>query len=198
MMNKILKVFRYAGFSLVFIALVSIISHLFSAYSDYKDGLISFNVVEKNVKPEAKIVGGGKFTNKYVGTYQFKPTFMQAILLSDNAVSNIGSGIVFYLILGAAILLIAYTRPNSVERLTENTLWQSVCAGGILFMVLKAAVLLLIDKYVLHLTNNQFGIPRFHQESINFSMLSLIVILTIIYELLSYSRKLKQENDLTI
>ncbi|WP_431292161.1 hypothetical protein [Pedobacter sp. P26] len=197
-MNKILKVFRYAGFSLVFIALVSIISHLFSAYSDYKDGAISFNVVEKNVKPEAKIIGGAKFTNKYVGTYQFKPTFVQAILLSDNAVSNIGAGIVFYLILGVTILIIAYTWPNSIEKLTESTLWQFVCAGGILFMVLKGAVVLLIDKYVLQLTNNQFGIPSFHQESINFSMLSLIAILTIIYELLSYSRKLKQENDLTI
>lgn len=197
-MNKILKVFRYAGFSLVFISLVSIISHLFSAYSDYKDGVISFNVVDKNVKPEAKIIGGAKFTNKYVGTYQFKPTFMQAILLSDNAVSNIGAGIVFYLILGVTIIIIAYTRPNSIEKLTESILWQAVCAGGILFMVLKGVVLLLIDKYVLHLTNNQFGIPRFHQESINFSMLSLIAILTIIYELLSYSRKLKEENDLTI
>ncbi|WP_316827758.1 hypothetical protein [Pedobacter miscanthi] len=197
-MNKILKVFRYAGLSLVFIALVSIVGHLFSAYDDYKDGLISVNVVEKNVKAEPKIVNGAKFTSMYMGTYQFKPTFMQAILLSDNAVSDIGAGIVFYLILGVTILIIAYIRPNSIEKLTESILWQIVFAGGILFLVLKGAVFLLVNKYVLHLTNNQFGIPSFHQKSINFSMLSLVAILTIIYELLSYSRKLKEENDLTI
>jgi hypothetical protein len=197
-MNKILKIFRYAGFSLVFIALISIISHLFSAYTDYQDGTISVNVVEKNVKPETKIVNGAKFTNIYVGTYEFKPTFIQAVILSGNAISNIGASIVFYLILGVAILIIAYTRPNSIENLTESRLWQCVGIGGILFLALKAAVLLLIDKYVLHLTNNQLGIPRFDLGTVNLSLLSLVAILTIIYELLSYSRKLKQENDLTI
>jgi glycerol-3-phosphate acyltransferase PlsY len=197
-MNKILKVFRYAGFSMIFIALVSIVGHLFSAYDDYKDGLISVNVVEKNVKSEPKIVSGAKFTSMYMGTYQFKPTFMQSVLLSDNAISNIGASIVFYLILGVVILIIAYTRPSSVEKLTESTLWQFVVAGGVLFMVLKATVFVLVNKYMLHLTNNQFGVSSFHKESINFSMLSLVAILTIIYELLSYSRKLKLENDLTI
>lgn len=196
-MNKILKVFRYAGFSLIFIALVSIISHLFSAYSDYKDGSISFNAVDKNEKAEPKIVNGAKFISMHMGTYQFKPTFKQAVLLSDNAV-DMGASIVFYLILGVVILIIAYTSPNSIEKLTERKLWQFVSAAGILFIVLKATVLLSIDKYLLHLTNNQFSIPRIQLESFNFSMLSLIAILVIIYELLSYARKLKQENDLTI
>lgn len=197
-MNKILSVFKYAGFSLVFIAIISVANHIISAVSNFNNGLLSISLIENDVRQEVKIVNDAKFINSHLGVYEFKPTLMEAIILSERGIDNIGPNVVFYLILGAAIIVVAYVKPKSVENLTENRLWQLVAAGGILFLSLKFLTKFLIDEYIGNLTHNAFKYYYPADGSFNLNILSLIAILSVIYELLSYSRKLKAENDLTI
>lgn len=197
-MNKILSVFKYAGFSLVFIAIISVANHIISAVSNFNNGLLSISLIENDVRQEVKIVNDAKFINSHLGVYEFKPTLMEAIILSERGIDNIGPNVVFYLILGAAIIVVAYIKPKSVENLTENRLWQLVAAGGILFLSLKFLTKFLIDEYIGNLTHNAFKYYYPADGSFNLNILSLIAILSVIYELLSYSRKLKAENDLTI
>jgi len=197
-MNKILSVFKYAGFSLVFIAIISVANHIISAVSNFNNGLLSISLIENDVRQEVKIVNDAKFINSHLGVYEFKPTLMEAIILSERGIDKIGPNVVFYLILGAAIIVVAYVKPKSVENLTENRLWQLVAAGGILFLSLKFLTKFLIDEYIGNLTHNAFKYYYPADGSFNLNILSLIAILSVIYELLSYSRKLKAENDLTI
>ncbi|MNK75463.1 hypothetical protein D3C87_950040 [compost metagenome] len=197
-MNKLLKIFRYAGFSLVFIALVSIANHLIIAVSNYNARALSVNLVENDAAAQVKTMGEAKFINSHFGAYQFKPTLIQAVLLSNDGADQVFANAVFYLIIGSIILLIAYKRPKWLENLTENTLWQFVGAGAILFFALKFLFLFLIQGYVEDLTGKAFKYLHNDAGDYNLGGVSLVVILSIIYELLSYSRKLKQENDLTI
>ena len=197
-MNKLLRIFRYAGFSLIFIALVSIVSHLISAVGNYNAGQISINLTENNVAQQVKTIGAAKFTNSHFGTYAFKPTLKQAIILSDKGLDGIGAYAAFYLIIGSVILFLAYTRPKWLEDLTENRLWQLVGAGGILFFALKFLCFFLMKGYVEDLIGKAFTYQPMDAGNINLGVISIIAIFSIIYELLSYSRNLKQENDLTI
>ncbi|MGM9478451.1 hypothetical protein ACS5PU_18645 [Pedobacter sp. GSP4] len=197
-MDNILKVFKYAGLSLVFIALVSISNHLISAVGNYNNGQLAVSLVEQNAAQEVKSINSAKFTNSHIGVYEFKPTFTQAIVLSGKGLGDVGASAAFYLILGVAILIVAYNKPKNFENLTENRLWQFVAAGGILFMALKFVALFLVNGYVADLTGSAFKYRNSDAGDINLGILSLFAILSVIYELLSYSRKLKQENDLTI
>jgi hypothetical protein len=52
--------------------------------------------------------------------------------------------------------------------------------------------------YVEDLTGKAFTYQPVDAGNINLGVISIIAIFSIIYELLSYSRKLKQEQDLTI
>lgn len=198
MMNKIFKVFRYAGISLIIIAITSILSCLFTAVGNYKDGMIAIKLMEINAKQDVRMINGAKFTDSHIGVYEFKPTLAQAIVLSSDGIGEIGAATLFYLILGITILTIAYNKPLMLENLTENRLWQIVGGGAILFFALKLLSKFLVDRYIEELTNHVFKYAHDNIGNINITMLSLIVVLTIIYELLSYSRKLKEENDLTI
>ncbi|RLJ80150.1 hypothetical protein [Pedobacter alluvionis] len=197
-MNKLLRIFRYAGFSLIFIGLVSIANHLINAVDNYNAGQLSINLTENSVVQQVKTIGAAKFTNSHFGTYAFKPTLKQAIILSDKGLDGIGAYTAFYLIIGSVILFIAYTRPKWLENITENRLWQLVGIGGILFFALKFLFFFLMKGYVEDLTGKAFTYQTMDAGNINLGVISIIAIFSIIYELLSYSRKLKQENDLTI
>ncbi len=198
MMNKLLKIFRYAGFSLIFIAMVTMVDHLISAVSNYNAGALSIDLVENSTVQQVKTLGDAKFTSSHLGAYQFKPTLMQSLILSDNGVDGVGANAAFYLVMGSVIVFIAYNRPKWLESLSENRLWQFVGAGAILFFALKFLCFFLTKQYVEDLTGDAFKYQRAGAENINLGVISLVAILSIIYELLSYSRKLKQENDLTI
>lgn len=197
-MNKLLKIFRYAGVSLIFIALVSLADHLSDAVSNYNAGQLSINLIENNAVEQVKIIGKAKFTNSHLGAYSFKPTLKQAVILSDKGIDSVGAYAAFYLIIGSIIIFIAYNKPKQLENLTENRLWQFVGAGAILFFALKFLCFFLVKGYVEDLTDKAFKYQPVAGGHINLDVISLIAILTVIYELLSYSRKLKQENDLTI
>ncbi|GGG93785.1 hypothetical protein [Pedobacter zeae] len=197
-MNKLLKIFRYAGFSLIFIALVSVTDHLIDAVSNYNAGRLSINLIEKNAVQQIKTFGEAKFVNSHLGVYSFKPTLKQAIILSGKGLDSVGAHAAFYLIMGSTIIFIAYTKPKWLENLTENRLWQLVGAGAILFFTLKFLCFFLIKQYIEELTNKAFNYQPMNRENINLGVVSLIALISLIYELLSYSRKLKQENDLTI
>jgi len=197
-MNKLLKIFRYVGVSLIFIALVSLTDHLSDAVSNYNAGQLSINLVENNAVEQVKIIGKAKFTNSHLGAYSFKPTLKQAVILSDKGIDSVGAYAAFYLIIGSIIIFIAYNKPKQLENLTENRLWQFVGAGAILFFALKFLCFFLVKGYVEDLTDKAFKYQPVAGGHINLDVISLIAILTVIYELLSYSRKLKQENDLTI
>ncbi|TCD10605.1 hypothetical protein EZ449_09680 [Pedobacter frigidisoli] len=197
-MNKIFKVFRYAGISLIIIAITSIVSCLFTAIDNYRDGVIAIKLMESNAKHEIRVLNNAKFTDSHIGVYEFKPTMAQAIILSNDGIGEIGAATLFYLILGLTILIIANKKPSSLENLKQERLWQIVGAGAVLFFILKFLSKFLLDGYIEELTNHLFKYDYSNIGNSNITMLSLIVVFTIIYELLSYSRKLKQENDLTI
>ncbi|WP_412468011.1 hypothetical protein [Pedobacter sp. KLB.chiD] len=197
-MNKLIKIFKYAGFCLIFIALMSVANHLIEAIDHYNAGTLSINLVENNVVQEVKNIGKARFTNSHIGSYAFKPTLKQAIILSGEGIDVPGSHAAFYLLLGSIILFIAYKRPEWLENLTEVRLWQWIGAGIILFFSLKFLSFWAMKGYVEDLTGKAFKYQPIIAENINLGVISLIAIFSIIYELLSYSRSLKQENDLTI
>lgn len=59
-MNKLIKIFRYAGFSLVFISLTAIANHLIEAVNHDDDGQLPIDLM---------------------GNDAFKPTLKQSIIL---------------------------------------------------------------------------------------------------------------------
>lgn len=197
-MNKIIKVFRYAGFSLLVIGIFSVGNHLFKSLNDFKNEKLSFYVVDMNAKSNTIKLPDAEFENANIGIYQFKPTFIQAILLSNNSIaSDVANGI-FFIVLGLAILFMAQYKPRALEDLKEDKLWQFVGVGTILFFALKFSSLYFVKQYVLDLTLYRFEYSGLNDTPFGMPILALIIVLTVIYELLSYSRKLKQENDLTI
>ncbi|WP_231423928.1 MULTISPECIES: hypothetical protein [Pedobacter] len=198
MTDKTFKISKQAGISLIIIALTTIISGLFTAYGNYRDGSIAVKLMEVNAKQKTKVVGVGKFTNSNVGVYEFKPTMAQAIILSESGLSGMGAATLFYLMLGGAILTLSYKNLGMLENITETRLWQAVALGGILFFALKFLSKFLINNYVSKLVGHEFKYFQDTTLALNFTILSLIAVLAIIYDLLSYSRKLKEENDLTI
>lgn len=198
MMNNILKVFRFAGLSLIIISIIFISNHLISAIVDYNKGLISVHLVKKNVPKDVQVIDGAMFTNSHIGSYEFKPTLLQSILLSNDGIVDNGSNAVFYLILGSIITMLAYLKPKWLENLTENRLWQFVGAGSVLFFALKFLTKFLVDNCVDDLTHHAFKYYYSNIGDVNLNVMSIVAVLTVVYELLSYSRKLKQENDLTI
>jgi len=199
-MSRILQLSRYAGISLILISIIIGTIHTLDAVDHYRDGVLSVTMRENGPTQPSKTLASAKFTPSRVGSYQFKPTLTQSLILSGQGLNEIGTTIVFCLLTGTFILLMTYTKPHLVEGLTETRIWQFVGAAVILFFSLRFLSLYLIDGYVASLTNNAFKYRTLDagRGPVSIEMLSLVVIITIIYELLSYSRKLKQENDLTI
>ena len=198
MTDNTFKISKQAGISLIIIALTTIISGLFTVYGNYRDGSIAVKLMEVDTKQETKVVGVGKFTNSNIGVYEFKPTLLQAIILSESGIGGMGAATLFYLMLGGAILTLNYKKSEMLENITETRLWQAVAVGGMLFFALKFLSTFLVNNYVGKFIGHEFKYFHDNTLSLNFTMLSLIAVLAIIYDLLSYSRKLKEENDLTI
>jgi len=192
------KISRQAGISLIFIAITSIVSGIFTAVGNYRDGSIAIKLTEPQAKKEIKIIGTGKFTNSNIGVYEFKPTLMQALILSEDGLGGMGAATLFYLMLGGVTLTLNYKKPEIFEKITETRLWQGVAIGGMIFFALKFLSMFLINQYVNKLSGHDFKYFLDTNLSFNFTLLSLFAVLAIIYDLLSYSRKLKEENDLTI
>lgn len=197
-MNKIIKVFKYAGFSLLILGVFSLGNHLFKSIAGFRSNQLSLYVVEVSAKSSITKLSNAEFTNANIGTYQFRPTFVQAILLSNSSMAGDVTNGLFMMLLGFTILVVAKKNPLVIEGLTEDRLWQFVGAGTILFFTLKFSSLYFVKQYVLDLTKYRFEYSELNDAPFGIAILALIVVLTVIYELLSYSRKLKQENDLTI
>lgn len=197
-MDRNLKIIKYAGFGLIIIGLSAILSCLFTAWQNYKEGNISIQMIELNNTVQVKEINAGKFTSLHVGAYEFKPTFIQSIILSDDGLRVIGATTVFYLLLSIFILLIVYKRPKWISRLTEEILWKFVVISAFFFAGFKFLEFYLISEYVASFTGNKLSVYHFSSGSSTVTIVSMMLLFTIIYELFSYSRQLKQENDLTI
>lgn len=198
MKTNTFKISRQAGISLILIAITSIVSGIFTAVGNYRDGSIAIKLAEPYAKKEVKIIGAGKFTNSNIGLYEFKPTLMQALILSEDGLGGMGAATLFYLMVGGVTLTLNYKKPEIFETITETRLWQSVAIGAMIFFALKFLSMFLINQYVSKLSGHDFKYFLDTNLSFNFTLLSLFAVLAIIYDLLSYSRKLKEENDLTI
>jgi len=123
---------------------------------------------------------------------------MQALILSEDGLGGMGAATLFYLMVGGVTLTLNYKKPEIFETITETRLWQSVAIGAMIFFALKFLSMFLINQYVSELSGHDFKYFLDTNLSFNFTLLSLFAVLAIIYDLLSYSRKLKEENDLTI
>lgn len=196
--NSIIRIFKYSGFSLIFIALLFLALHFVSAAGAYRDGVLQIKVKEKDAMQNVKIINGLKFRSSNIGILEIKPNLIQSIVLSDKEFKDNGASVIFYLILGVVISLIAKFKPVIVENLTESKLWKMVGVGGIAFIGLKFLMAILADHYVEKLAGTTFKYYYSDADSINLNVVFLIMVISVVYELLSYSRKLKQENDLTI
>jgi len=197
-MDRILKIFMYAGRACLLLAFLTIVSGLVRTCIDDNEAKIAINVMEKNPERIVRHIDGAIFTDLHIGRYEFKPTFIQMFILSNDSGSNRWSLVSFCIILGGTILFLVRRKPATLAKLSEEGLGKFVFISLALYLVLKALFMVAIDRYILSLTNYRFGAPKIESFDIEITILILIVIERVISSLLSYSKKLKEENDLTI
>lgn len=195
-MNTFTLVLRNSAYTLIAFCIISILAHFVYAFIDYKNKELSFYVKKKStVKTED--FKGLKFTNNQTGKLEIKPTIIQAVLLENRIFKDGGSTMLFYLISCFGILKIIKRGSITFESLTEKTIAKFIWAGAGLFFVLKLSSAWFLDKYINNLTMG--GFEHYDNSNSFFSLWYLaIVVFNAVYGLIQYTRKLKQENDLTI
>jgi len=196
-MNNTAKILRNIAYSLIFYALISALMHSVYAIIDYNKGVLNVSVAKQ--LPTSKIdTGGFNFTGKAVGEIEIKPTFPQSIVLENEVFRDGGAGVVFYLLLGFSILLAIRFRLININSLDEGNVYQILVLVVFLFFGASIAGKMLMDHYVGALTKQVYT----HYDSAHgFSslyMMGLIVLANAAFQFIVYTRKLKQENDLTI
>ncbi|WP_293783043.1 hypothetical protein [uncultured Pedobacter sp.] len=103
----------------------------------------------------------------------------------------------FFLILGSAILLAIRYRLINIDRLEEQNIYQLLVIVMFLFLAISIGGMTVMDEYVGNLTGGSFKHDHTHGFSSLYSM-GLIILANATYQFIVYTRKLKQENDLTI
>ncbi|TCD10606.1 hypothetical protein EZ449_09685 [Pedobacter frigidisoli] len=195
-MNTLNQILKNSVTTLIAFCILSLAAHFVFALINYKNEAISFSV-KRIGNPKIELIDGFKYTNKQVGEIEMKPTFLQAVLLENGIYKDGGATMLFYLISSFALLRIIKKRKITLDHLTEKTLAKLIWGFGGLFLVLKIAISLLLDKYVGYLTKEQF--EHFDNTSGFYNLGYLaIVIFNAVYGIIAYAKKLKQENDLTI
>jgi hypothetical protein len=195
-MSSTIKILRNSAYSLIAYALISAITHFVYATIDYNEGILNINVARH--LPANKIkVNGFNFTNSEIGVIQIKPSLIESIILENQMFNDGGTSIVFYLTLGGVILLAIKFKLINIYKLEEQNVYQLLVIVVFLFLAISLTGMELMDNYVGNLTGGAFK----HDHTYGFSTLypmGLIIIASAIYQFVVYTRKLKQENDLTI
>ena len=195
-MSNTIKILRNSAYSLIAYALISAVTHFVYAAIDYNKGVLNINVA-RHLQARKVNVRGFDFTNSEIGMIQIKPNFTESIILENKMFSDGGASVVFYLVLGAAILLAIKFKLINISKLEERNIYQLLVIVAFLFFAINIAGMALMDNYVYNLTDGAFKHDHSHGFS-NLYPMGLIVIATATYQFVVYTRKLKQENDLTI
>lgn len=196
-MGNTAKILRNCAYSLIIYALISALTHLFYSVVDYNNGILNVNVIGQVSGKTAKI-SGLDFTNSEIGVLKLKPALSEAIVLENYVFQDGGAGIVFYLVLGTAILLAVKFKLINVYKIEEQNIYQLLVLIMFLFFGVSMAGKVLMDNYVLELTNGMF---KHYDNTHGFSSLfgmGMIILANATYQFIVYTRKLKLENDLTI
>ncbi|MGN7990193.1 hypothetical protein ACTJKC_22825 [Pedobacter sp. 22226] len=196
-MSNTVKILKGCAYSLIFYAVVSAISHIVYAVIDYNKGTLSFNV-SRTLPDVTRKVNGFTFTGREIGVINMKPSLSQAIVLENGAFSDGGASMVFYLLLGTAIMLVLKFKTINIYAIDEWLIYQLLVAVMFLFFAVTIGEKYIMDNYVETLTNGAF---KYHDDLNGFSSLfgmGLIILTNTAYRFIVYTRKLKQENDLTI
>lgn len=195
-MSNTVKILKNIAYGLIFYALVSTLTHCVYAIIDYNKGILMVNVAKQLPSNPIK-AGGFNFTNREIGTIEMKPTLAQSMILGNEVFGDGGAGVVFYLTLGGAILLAIKFKLVDIYKLEERNVYQLLVIVVFLFFAISLTGMALMDNYVSNLTSGAFKHDHTHGFS-NLYPMGLIVIASATYQFIVYTRKLKQENDLTI
>jgi hypothetical protein len=196
-MSNTVKILRNIAYSLIVYAVVSGLMHCVYAIIDYNKGILIVNVAKQLPANPIK-AGGFNFTNREIGAIEIKPTLAQSMVLENEVFGDGGAGVVFYMTIGFAILLAIKFKLINIHRVEEQNIYQILVVGMFLFFAISIASMALMDNYVGKLTNGTF---KHYDSTRGFSSLyamGLIVLASATYQFIVYTRKLKQENDLTI
>lgn len=195
-MNTFTLNLRNSAIIVIAFCIISILVHLVCAFIDYNNGTLSF-LVKKIPDAQIENFNGLKFKSKQIGEIEIKPTKMQAVVLENAVYKDGGATMLFYLILCIGVLKMIKKRNITLEHLTEKNIAKVIWVVAGLFFGLKLISGILLSEYVDSLTMGQFKHYDNLQGFFGFSVLG-IMIFNAVYSLIEYSKKLKQENDLTI
>jgi len=195
-MSNTIKILRNSAYSLIFYALASVFAHFIYAVIDFNKGSLTINVV-RNAPVSKQNIKGFNFTNSGVGKIQLRPSVKQSLALENQIFDDGGAGVVFFLTLGSAILLAIRFGLINMDRLEEQNIYQLLVIVMFLFLAISIGGITVMDEYVGNLTGGSFKHDHTHGFSSLYSM-GLIVLANATYQFIVYTRKLKQENDLTI
>ncbi|WP_025142949.1 hypothetical protein [Pedobacter jeongneungensis] len=196
-MSNTVKILKGCAYSLIFYAIASGFSHVVYAVMDYNKGNLSFNV-SRELAPVTNKINGFDFTKREIGVISIKPSLTQAIVLENGVFEDGGASLVFYLVLGTAIMLFVKFKQIDVYAIDEWNVYQLLTIVLFLFAAVSIAGKELMDNYIKTLTNGAFKSYRGLYGFSSLYVLGLIMLANIAYQFIVYTRKLKQENDLTI
>ncbi|MDQ0640434.1 putative membrane protein [Pedobacter sp. W3I1] len=195
-MSNTVKILRNIAYSLIVYALVSALTHCIYAIIDYNKGILNINVA-RHLPASMVNVRGFHFTNSEIGVIQIKPSLIESIILENQMFNDGGGSVVFYLTLAAAILLAIKFKLINIYKLEEQNVYQLLVIVVFLFFAISLTGMALMDNYVGNLTGGAFKHDHTHGFSSLYPM-GLIVIASVAFQFVEYTRRIKQENDLTI
>lgn len=195
-MNTLTLTIRNFAITLIALCVITIVLHFVYAFIDYNNQSLSF-LVKKTAKVQDENFNGLKFRNKQIGELEIKPTIIQAIILEDGMFNDGGATMFFYLISCLIVLKTIKNKVITLESLTEKNIAKIVWVAAGLFFALYFLIRILLNEYVDTLTMGQFKHDDNLRAYLGFAVLGF-VIFNAIYGLIGYTKKLKQENDLTI
>ncbi|WP_343524239.1 hypothetical protein [Pedobacter sp.] len=195
-MNRVTQIIKNSAFSLIVLCTLSIIARLIFSFIDYNNGSISFTVKRVGGVTE-EIINGIHFTTVGIGKIEIKPTFVQSFVLNEHIYKDGGATMLFYLISGFTMLWWIKHREIKLEDITEKKIAKLLWIGFTFFIVPKILFKIFLDHYVANLTNNKFD--YYDNSSLFDNCIYLAIILfNVVYGFIEYTKKLKQDVDLTI
>jgi flagellar biosynthesis protein FliQ len=195
-MNTFTLSLRNSAIILIAFCIISVVVHLVFAFMDYNNEALSF-LVKKTPDAQIENFNGLKFKSKQVGEIEIKPTKMQSVILENGIYKDGGATMLFYLISCFGVLKMIKKGNITLESLTEKNIAKILWIVAGLFFLLKFLSRMLLNEYVDRLTTGQFNHYDNLQGFFGFAVPG-IIIFNAVYSLIEYSKKLKQENDLTI
>ncbi|MCX2574819.1 hypothetical protein [Pedobacter sandarakinus] len=195
-MNTVSQMIRNSAYSLIIVIVISLSLRLIFSVIDYNKGSINVTV-KKTSGPTEEVIDGMHFKTIGSGEIQLKPTFLQSFILSGHINKDGGATMVFYLLSSLAIIWSMKGKEIKLEGITKKKVAKLFYIGLALFILPKLLFNFLLDQYVAQLTHNKFD---YYDNATFFDdgFYLAIIIFNVVYGIIEYAKKLKQENDLTI